>query len=135
MAEKLPLEQMTLAQKVEKFITLRDHKTKAKKEFDKSMARVNQGLEVLEGSILAALQEQGLKNVKTDNGTAYMNTMSSATVKDRDIFEAWAKETGNSGAMDIRANKKAIRELLDEGIEEVPGVTYSERITIGVRRS
>ena len=124
----------TLAKKVEQFIKLRDHKTTAKKEFDKSMERINQAIDKLEGEILAALQEHGLKNVKTDAGTAYQNTMSSASVKDREAFEEWAEKTGNRGAMDIRANKKAIRELLDEGVE-VPGVTYSERVTIGVRRS
>jgi len=124
----------TLATKVEQFITLRDHKTKAKKAFDQSMERINQAVEKLENEILAALQEQGLKNVKTEVGTAYINTMSSATVKDRPAFEEWAQATGNTGAMDIRANKKAIRELLDDG-EEVPGVQYNERVTIGVRRS
>ena len=124
----------TLATKVDQFIKLRDHKAKAKKAFDTSMERINQAVEKLENEILAGLQEQGLQNVKTDAGTAYVNTMSSATVKDRPAFEEWAKATGNTGAMDIRANKKAIRELLDEG-EEIPGVSYNERITIGVRRS
>lgn len=124
----------TLAVKVEQFIKLRDHKTAAKKAFDKSMERINMATEKLEGEILAALQEQGLQNIKTPAGTAYQNTQSSATVSDREAFEAWADETGNRGSMDIRANKKAIRELLDEGVE-VPGVTFSERVTIGVRRS
>lgn len=124
----------TLATKVEQFIKLRDHKTAAKKAFDQSMERINMAITKLEGEILAGLQEIGAKNVKTEAGTAYINTMSSATVKDREAFEAWAQSTGNTGAMDIRANKKAIRELLDEGVE-VPGVNFSETITIGVRRS
>lgn len=124
----------TLAVKVEQFIKLRDHKTAAKKAFDKSMERINMATEKLEGDILAALQEQGLQNIKTPAGTAYLNTQASATVNDRDVFEAWADETGNRGAMDIRANKKAIRELLDEGAE-IPGVTFNERVTIGVRRN
>ena len=124
----------TLATKVEQFIKLRDHKTAAKKAFDQSMERINMAITKLEGEILAGLQEIGAKNVKTEAGTAYINTMSSATVKDREAFEEWAQSTGNTGAMDIRANKKAIRELLDEGVE-VPGVNFSETITIGVRRS
>jgi hypothetical protein len=125
----------TLATKVEQFIKLRDHKTAAKKAFDESMQRVNQAIDKLEGEIMAALEAEGLKNAKSESGTAYLITQSSASVKDRDAFEEWAEETGNRGAMDIRANKKAIRELLDEGVEEIPGVSYSERVTIGVRRS
>lgn len=124
----------TLATKVDQFIKLRDHKAAAKKAFDQSMERINLAVEKLEGEILAALQEQGLKNVKTTAGTAYINTLASATVKDRDAFEEWCEVTGNRGAMDIRANKKAIRELMAEG-NEIPGVQYTETITIGVRRS
>lgn len=124
----------TLATKVEQFIKLRDYKAKAKKEFDNSMQRINEAVDKLEGEILATLQENGMKNAKTDFGTAYINTQSSATVADRDVFEEWCEVTGNRGAMDIRANKKAIRELLDDG-EEVPGVRFTERVTIGVRRS
>lgn len=129
------MSEATLETKVQQFIKLRDHKTAAKKAFDTSMKRVNQAVEKLEGEILAVLQEQGLKNIKTEDGTAYQNTLSTATVKDRDAFEKWADETGNRGAMDVRANKKAIRELLDGGVGEIPGVAYSERVTVGVRRS
>ena len=128
------MSEATLDTKVRQFIKLRDHKTAAKKAFDQSMSRVNEAMTKLEGEILGTLQEQGLKNIKTEDGTAYQNTTATATVKDREAFEAWADETGNRGAMDIRANKKAIRELLDEGVE-VPGVNYTERTTIGVRRS
>lgn len=124
----------TLATKVEQFIKLRDHKTAAKKAFDKSMERINLAMDKLEGEILGGLQEIGAKNIKTEAGTAYINTQASATVKDRPAFEEWAQATGNTGAMDIRANKAAIRDLLNDG-EEVPGVVYNERVTIGVRRS
>lgn len=124
----------TLATKVEQFIKLRDHKAKAKKAFDESMERINMAVTKLEGEILAGLQEIGAQNVKTEFGTAYINTQSSASVQDREVFEKWAQATGNTAVMDIRANKKAIRELLDEGVD-VPGVNYSETITIGVRRS
>ena len=122
----------TLATKTAQFIKLRNHKTAAKKEFDKGMERINQALDKLEGEILAALQDSGLENAQSEFGTVYKITQSSATVKDRDAFEEWADETGNRGAIDIRANKKAIRELLDEG-HEIPGVKFTERVTIGVR--
>ena len=123
----------TLSTKVQQFIQLRNHKTAAKKAFDGSMERINMAMEKLEGDILAGLDAEGLKNIKTEHGTAYKKKDSSASVKDREEFEAWAEETGNRGAMDIRANKKAIRELLDAGAESIPGVKYTESISIGVR--
>jgi hypothetical protein len=124
----------TLATKIDQFIKLRDHKAAMKKKFDEETSRFTQALEILENEILAGLQAQGAKNMKTDAGTAYINTQASASVKDRPEFEKWCIETGNEAAMDIRANKKIIRELLNEGVD-VPGVQYSERVTIGVRRS
>ncbi len=134
MSEATQVPEVPLDKKVRQFIKLRDHKTAAKKAFDDSMKRVNEAITKLEGEILAKLQADGLQNIKTEDGTAYQNTQSTATVKDRDAFESWAEETGNRGAMDIRANKKAIRELLDEGVE-VPGVSFTERTIIGVRRN
>lgn len=124
----------TLATRVEQYIKLRDHKAKAKKAFDQSMERINQAIEKLDAEILGGLQEIGAQNIKTEFGTAYINTQASATVKDREAFEKYCSESGNNLAMDVRANKKIIRELLDDG-EEVPGVQFTERTTIGVRRS
>ncbi len=123
----------TLAIKVEQYIKLRDHKAKAKKAFDTSMKRINDAIEKLDGEILGGLQATGGNSLKTENGTAYINTQATATVKDRAAFEQWAGASGNTAAMDIRANKKIIRELLDEG-HTVPGVKFTERVTIGVRR-
>lgn len=125
----------TLQEKVQAYVKLRDYKTAAKKQFDKSMERVNQGMEKLESEILETFHEQGIKNVKTESGTAYLSSRSNVSVKDRDAFEKWADETGNRGAMDIKANAKAIRELLNEGVEEVPGVNYSETVKLNFRRT
>ena len=124
---------VTLAVKVQQYIKLREHKAKAKKAFDESMKRINEAIEKLDGEILGGLQDTGGNSLKTENGTAYINTQATATVKDRKAFEEWAGATGNMAAMDIRANKKVIREILDNG-EEVPGVKFTERVTIGVRR-
>lgn len=124
----------TLAVKVEQYIKLRDHKTKAKKAFDTSMTRINDAIEKLDGEILAGLQAEGAENIKTEFGTAYTITQATATVKDREALDTWARETGNEAVMNIAANKKIVRELLDEGVE-VPGVKFTERQTIGVRRS
>jgi hypothetical protein len=124
---------MSLEMKVGQYVRIRDAKAAMKKEFDKSTERLTLAMEKLEGELLGALQASEATSVKTKAGTAYISTQSTATVQDRDEFTAWCEAKGHMGAMDIRANKKAIRELLDEGVE-VPGVSYSERLTIGVRR-
>ncbi len=123
----------TLGTKIEQYIKLREHKAAAKKAFDKSMERINLAIEKLDGEILKALDAEDMNSFQSDSGTAYKNIQSSATVKEREEFVEWCRETGNEAAMDIRANKAVVREILSQG-EDVPGVKFSERVTIGVRR-
>lgn len=129
-----PATTLTIAHKVKMYIRIRDAKAAAKKEFDKSVAKMNQAMQKLEGDILTELNAQGGESIRTEFGTAYKNIVSSASVKDREQFEEFCRESGNEAAMDIRANKKIVRELLQAGTV-VPGVNYTETTTIGIRRS
>jgi hypothetical protein len=61
-------------------------------------------------------------------------TQHSATVQDRATFREWVESTGNWDAVDLKANKVAVRELLEAGTE-VPGVKFTSVHTIGVRRA
>ena len=126
------MSESTLETKVDQFVQLRNAKKRMKAEFDNSVKRITEAMNKLEAEILDAFNTQGMTSVKTLSGTAYRNVQSSASVKDRDEFVRWASKTGNTEAIDIRANKKIIRELSEEGTV-VPGVNYSERVTIGVR--
>lgn len=116
-----------------KYIAIRDAKGAAKAAFDKETERMNLALAKLEGMIQQKLEEAGAESFKTEHGTAFTKRRSSVSVKDRDEFYGWAVATGNLGAIDMKANAKAVRELLHDGTE-VPGVNYSESIQVGVRR-
>jgi hypothetical protein len=123
----------TLNTKIGQYVKLRDYKEQAKKEFDESMKRVNDAMKKLEGEFLNALNEGELNSINTPMGTAYKIHRSSCTVKDRDDFFRFAVQTRRLDALDIRANKKIVREILGEGVE-VPGVKFTESIQIGIRR-
>lgn len=125
---------MTLDEMVNKYVKIRDAKGAAKKAFDDETKRMTQALEKLEGLILQQLNTQGASSVKTQFGTAFTKTRSSVTVQDREEFYNWAVQTQNLGAIDMKANAKAVRELLDEGTQ-VPGVKYGETIQVGIRRA
>ena len=125
---------MTLDEMVDKYVKIRDAKQAAKRAFDEETQRMTAALEKLDGLILQKLKESGATSVKTPHGTAYTKKRSSVSVKDRDAFYGWAVKTDNLGAIDMKANAKAIRELLGEGTE-VPGVNYGEEIQVGVRRA
>jgi hypothetical protein len=59
---------------------------------------------------------------------------STATVKDRDAFFKFALQTRNLEVMDIKANKRVVKELQEKNGVAVPGVKFTEIISIGVRR-
>ena len=76
---------------------------------------------------------EGAESIKTAFGTAYTKSRTSCSVKDREAFYKFALETDNLGAIDMKANAKAVRELNEAGTV-VPGVNYSETLVVGVRR-
>lgn len=123
---------MELAVLIQKYVLIRDAKDAAKKLFDGETKRITDALKKLDGMILEALGDA--ESVKTEFGTAYTKSRSSCSVKDRGEFYNWAVNSGNLEAIDMKANAKIVRELLDEGVE-VPGVKYSAIIQVGIRRA
>ena len=129
-----PATERTPAELVSAFVKLRDKKRQAEAEYKKSMEVVNKLLEQLEGILLQKLEEIGADSIACEAGTVYRNTQYSATVQDRETFREWVQSTDNWEAVDLRANKAVVRNILDAG-EEVPGVKFSCILTVGVRRS
>lgn len=134
MSNSVPVADRPPAELVAIYIGLRDAKKAAEAEFKKSMERTNQGMEKLEGILLQKLQELGADSLSCEQGTVYRNTQHSATVQDRAMFREWVESTGNWDAVDLKANKVAVRELLEAG-NEVPGVKFTSVHTVGVRRA
>lgn len=134
MSNATPVAERPPAELVAIYIGLRDAKKAAEAEFKKSMERTNQGMEKLEAILLQKLTEMGADSLSCDAGTVYRNTQNSATVQDRQAFREWIESTGNWDVVDLKANKAAVRELLDTGTE-IPGVKFTSVHTVGVRRA
>lgn len=123
--------ELTLEQMVDNYVKIRDAKDGAKKAFTIETERMTAALVKLDGLILAKLE--GAESIKTQFGTAYTKSRTSCSVKDREAFYKFALDTDNLGAIDMKANAKAVRELMQDGVD-VPGVKYSEALVVGVRR-
>lgn len=125
----------TLDTLIGQYVQLRDYKDAAADQFKKSMERVNQGLTKLEGLILAGLDKEGTNKVAGKSGTAFTKMVSNVTVADRQAFFKFCMENDQEGLMNIQANKKNVREYLDEaGSQSVPGVKYDETRVVQIRR-
>jgi hypothetical protein len=124
---------MKPSEMIHKYVAIRDAKKRAQDAFKLETERMNQALAKLEALMLEHLDAEGAESVKTEFGTVFKKTRSSCSVKDRDAFYQFAVDTGNLGAIDMKANAKAVRELLEKGVE-VPGVNFNQSIEVGVRR-
>lgn len=122
-----------LNKQISQYVQLRDYKEEAKREFDKSMARVTEAMTKLEGLFAKHLNDTGSNSANTDAGTIYKIERTSCSVQDRDDFFKFAVKNRKLEALDIRANKKVIQELMADGIE-VPGIKFTASTQIGIRR-
>lgn len=119
---------------VANYIKLRDYKKKADDDFEASMVRVNEAMKKLEAQALDYMSNTGAESIATEAGTVYRNTKYTATVQDKEAFRKFVEEHGEWEALDMRANKTYVREMMTAG-NPVPGVTLSAINTVGVRRS
>ncbi len=126
---------MTSAQKVAAYIKLRDFEKSAKDEFKKSMERTTKAMEKLEAELLDELNKSGAKSLACEAGTVYKSTMLSATVENREAFKSFCAENDMWEAMDIKANKTFIKEMVDKSQEVPPGLKVTQLQTVGIRRS
>lgn len=126
---------LTPAERVAAYIRLRDYKKAAEEEFKKSLKRVNDAMEKLEGELLNDLNASGANSLSCDAGTVYKNTQLSATVENREVFREYVVKHDLWEAMDIKANKTFVKEFMEREGTPLPGVKVTQIATVGVRRS
>jgi len=127
---------MQVNELVAKYVQLRDKKAQLEQAQKDKLAPINAMLDKIEGVLLNQFDQLGVDSMKTEAGTAYTTSKSSATVADRDAFlqtfvipnEAWEYLTNHVSKSAVEAYKAANEEL-------PPGINWSEVRTINIRRS
>ena len=120
---------------VAKYIILRDKKAQYKAEYDAKCADVDAMLKKVEGVVLKHFQDTGTESVKTEHGTAYTSSRSSAKVADWDSFLQFVKDTDHWDMLERRCTKKVVEEFKNENQDLPPGLSWSEEVTVNIRRS
>ena len=120
---------------VDIYVQLRDRRAVRKKEFETVDERDKEMMEKIEGVLLVKLNESGSESVRTLKGTAYKHRSTFASVADRDAFLAHIKATQDFELMDVRVNKTAVQQHLQESGDLPPGVNWREEIHIRVNRA
>lgn len=136
MAEEAPAAQVAgVDEVVERYVALRDRKTQLKSEYEKQVMEIEAGMRRCERFLLGALNAQGAESIRTKAGTTFKSERASVGVADWDDFIAWVKETGNYSMIEKRANATAVQEYRNVNHDLPPGVNYSTRLVVHVRRN
>lgn len=127
---------MKLSEAVSLYIQLRDKKAQMKAEFDATVAPVQEKMDKLEAKLLDVFNQTGMDSVKTEFGTAYATTRSSASIADRDTFMDYVKANEEWSLLEVRVSKTAVDQFRSANDNELPpGVNIREERVVNIRRS
>lgn len=128
---------MKLDELVANYIKLRDKKSQLKKQYDEKVAKVDAVMDKMEAIILKTFQDSGIDSARTDAGTAYISTRTSATVASREEFLSWVLQDPDERSifLENRVSKVAVEQFKAANDDLPPGVNFRSEIVVGVRRA
>ena len=128
---------MKLDELVANYIKLRDKKSQLKKQYDDKVAKVDAVMDKMEAIILKTFQDSGIDSARTDAGTAYISTRTSATVGSREEFLSWVLQDPDERSifLENRVSKVAVEQFKAANDDLPPGINFRSEVTVGVRRA
>lgn len=124
-----------LDQIIDKYLKIRDEKTKIKEQYQADVAHLDAAMEKIENYLQAEMQKSGLKNLPTELGTAYLSTRTAATVADWDSLLSYVRANDLWTLLEKRVSKTAVEEFVAANDDLPPGVNISQAVVVNVRRS
>lgn len=124
------IDAMTVADMVLNHRAVKEKINEIEKRADKPRAMLRE----LEGALMAKLIAAGADSIKTEHGTVYKYTTTSAVIEDNQAFWNYAVENDASDLFQARASATAVVSRMEAG-DTVPGVRVSQYSTARVRKS
>ena len=118
---------------IREFRELKDKKKRAEDQLKEALAPTVERMDKIKGVLKAYLQKSGVDSAATAEGTAYLSTKASVTVKDKQAFMDYIRD-GNWEYADVRASKANIMEQLEATGEIPAGVNISQFIDVNIRK-
>jgi hypothetical protein len=126
---------MKLSDLVGKYIELRDKKYALKHDYDFKAAKIDEVLDKIEAKLLETFDSAGMDSCKTEFGTAYSSTRSTASVADPETFMKYVVENQEWSLLEKRVAKLAVEQFKAANGDIPPGVNYREERVVNIRRS
>lgn len=124
-----------ISKRVGQYIALRDEIKRLDDEHKLKMKVFRETLEKLNGVLLEHLNTINGESVRTDAGTVYRTEKKSASLADPDAFMHFVVENEAWDLLDRKANVIAVADFIKEQSATPPGVNFSSRFEVGVRRA
>jgi phage host-nuclease inhibitor protein Gam len=127
---------MKLSEAVSLYIQMRDKKAQMKADFEASVAPLTEKMDKLEAKLLDVFNKTGMDSVKTEFGTAYATTRTTASVADREAFMEYVKANEEWALLEVRTSKTAVEQYRAANDNELPpGINLREERVVNIRRS
>lgn len=127
---------MKLSEAVSLYIQMRDKKAQMKADFEASVAPLNDKMDKLEAKLLDVFNKTGMDSVKTEFGTAYATTRTTASVADREAFMEYVKANEEWALLEVRTSKTAVEQYRAANDNDLPpGINLREERVVNIRRS
>lgn len=127
---------MKLSEAVSLYIKMRDKKAQMKADFEASVAPLTEKMDKLEAKLLDVFNKTGMDSVKTEFGTAYATTRTTASVADREAFMDYVKANEEWALLEVRTSKTAVEQYRSANDNELPpGINLREERVVNIRRS
>lgn len=123
-----------MEKRVGQYVALRDEIERIEKRHEEELRRPKELLQQLGGVIQKFMDDNGLKNMRTDAGTAIITTRWSAPLSDPDAFMRFVIENEQFDLLERRASQTAVRAYAEEHKTLPAGVSLHALETVGVRR-
>lgn len=126
---------MKLSDLVAKYIELRDKKYELKHQYEFKAAKIDEVLDKIEAKLLETFDSAGIDSCKTEAGTAYASSFSTASVADPDAFLEFIVENEEWSLIERRASKTAVEQFIVANGDVPPGINYRKERVVNIRRS
>lgn len=125
---------MKMDELVNTYIKVREKKSQLKAGYDAQVAKIDELQDKIEALLLIKFGELGVDSIKTEAGTAYTATRTSASVADWDSFIAFVKQHGAYEMLEHRASKEAVKQYRSANDDLPPGINWSETRVVNFRK-
>lgn len=127
-------ENLDTEQCVKTFLMLREQREQTKDRWERRDSVLKAAQDLITSALGVFMQSHKQDGLNTKYGTVFTSSQSAARIADRDAFLSFLKEKDLWELATVSANKATVTDYLEEHEDLPPGIDYSRRQVVQIRR-